>query len=30
MSESHLPKNLGLCFGLLFLFLMALNSYAFP
>jgi hypothetical protein len=29
MSESHLPKSLGLSFGLLFLFLMALNSYAF-
>ena len=29
MSETHLPKNLGLSFGLLFLFLMALNAYAF-
>jgi hypothetical protein len=29
MSESHLPKSLGLSIGLLFLFLMALNSYAF-
>jgi hypothetical protein len=29
MSESQLPKNLGLTFGLLFFLLMALNSYAF-
>jgi hypothetical protein len=29
MSESQLPKNLGLSFALLFLFLLALNSYAF-
>jgi hypothetical protein len=29
MSDSRLPRNLGLSFALLFLVLMALNTYAF-
>jgi len=29
MSETRLPRNLGLSFALLFFVLLALNSYAF-